>query len=295
MIKDLLSDNQEHTVQEMKAMIKERCEDEVPEGKFAGSINTLIRQGAIEKTSRGVYINGRNGAMRSCFVVSAIGADDSEERKYADKVLKYIIQPVCEATGFEPERSDRIDKSDVITQTIVDKLVNADLVIADITRHNPNAFYEIGYRDAVGKPLIYIRDKKESIPFDISGTRVFEYDLSDLDSVDIIKERLIKTIEAMNFDVEDDNSVSNRDRGDDYASLISVLYEVKDEISDLKKAVSNQNVETIQSIVKSLVPTVPQEDPNTALMKAVLPELLKNPESFKTLIEISNMKDKGRN
>ena len=42
------------------------------------------------------------------------------------------------------------------------------------------------------------------------------------------------------------------------------------------------------------MPTTPIEDPNTAIMKAVLPELLKNPNSMKALIEFSESANKNK-
>ena len=138
--------------------------------------------------------------MRKCFVVSPIGDEGSEVRKRADQVFKYIISPVCDETGFDPIRVDKLNQPDSITQTIIDYLINSELVIADITGHNPNAFYEMGYRASTGKPIIHLKGKNEGIPFDIAGIRAFDYDLNDLDSVEEIKSRLVKTIGALSFE-----------------------------------------------------------------------------------------------
>ena len=78
--------------------------------------------------------------MKTCFVVSPIGDVGSEIRINADKLFKYIISPVCKSCGFEPVRVDQINDSDSITQTIIDKLLLSELVIADISGHNPNVF-----------------------------------------------------------------------------------------------------------------------------------------------------------
>ena len=58
--------------------------------------------------------------MRKCFVVSPIGDEGSEVRKRADQVFKYIISPVCDETGFDPIRVDKLNQPDSITQTIID-------------------------------------------------------------------------------------------------------------------------------------------------------------------------------
>lgn len=46
-------------------------------------------------------------------------------------------------------------------------LMQSELVIADISTYNPNAFYELGVRHAV-KPFstIIIKEEKGAIPFD---------------------------------------------------------------------------------------------------------------------------------
>lgn len=229
--------------------------------------------------------------MKKCFVVSPIGQEGSEVRKRADQVFKYIISPVCEEAGFEAIRVDKVNQADSITQTIIDYLVNSELVIADITGHNPNAFYEMGYRASTGRPMIHLKERNENIPFDIAGIRAFDYDLSDLDSVEEIKSRLIKTIGALSFDEQsyqnEDGKTAFKENQNDISQLISILYEIQDEIFQLKGEIHNKDTETIQAIVKASVPTAPIEDPNMAIMKAILPELLKNPNSVKALMELS--------
>lgn len=281
---ELLSDNKEHSVQEMKSVLNSFSGDDYSEGQFAGSLNTLLRNGTISKSDRGVYTMKDCKVVKKCFVVSAIGDEESEIRKVSDQVYKYIIQPVCVETGFEAVRVDMLNKADTITETIIDHLINSELVIADITSNNPNAFYEMGYRSALRKPIIYLRSSEEKIPFDISSIRVFDYNLSDLDSVDKIKKRLQQTIEAMVF--EEDNITPVKDN-DINTSILPNIYELKDELNELKGLIQNQNSELLKTILSSL-PFVQQEDPNTAIMKAIMPELIKNPESLKTLIDISN-------
>ena len=240
--------------------------------------------------------------MKKCFVVTPIGNEGTEIRRRADQVFKYIISPVCEEMEFEPIRVDMVNQADSITQTILDYLNSAELVIADMTGHNPNAFYEMGYRAAVGKPMIHLKEKSEKIPFDVAGIRAFEYDLSDLDSVAEVKARLAKTIQAFDFSkINQDNEnvidaqVNNDEKSKETdVELLSVLYEIQDQISDLKNEIHNKDTETIQAIVKASVPTAPVEDAQTSLMKALIPELIRNPNSMKNLMEISEMATKKK-
>ena len=232
--------------------------------------------------------------MKTCFIVSPIGDEGSDIRKRADQLFKYIISPVCKECEFEAIRVDQINQADSITQTIIDYLKKSELVIADMTGHNPNAFYEMGFWASTGRPMIHMKEKGEKIPFDIAGIRAFDYDLTDLDLVDEVKERLKQTILAFRIDdsIESTNPVRESEINEaqnETSQLLPVLYQIQDQIYQLKAEIHSKDTETIQAIVKASQPTIPVEDPNTALMKALLPEMLKNPNSMKTLMEIGEM------
>ena len=40
------------------------------------------------------------------------------------------------------------------------------------------------------------------------------------------------------------------------------------------------------------MPSIPVEDPNMSIVKAILPELIRNPNSMKALMEFSEVKNK---
>lgn len=227
-------------------------------------------------------------------MVSPIGDEGTEIRKRADQLFKYIISPVCEECDFKAVRVDQINKADSITQTIIDYLMKSDLVIADMTGHNPNAFYEMGYRASTGKPMVHMKEKGEKIPFDIAGIRAFDYDLTDLDSVADVKERLKQTILA--FEIEEASedtgamiSEGMQEKQSESQKLLPILYQILDEVAELKTEVHNKDTETIQAIVKAGQQPAQVEDPNTAIMKALLPELIKNPRAMKGLMELGEM------
>jgi hypothetical protein len=66
-----------------------------------------------------------------------------------------------------------------------------DLVVADLTFHNPNVFYDVAVRHAIEKPIIHLIEPRLSkIPFDVSGFRTIEFDLTDPDSIENAVEQL---------------------------------------------------------------------------------------------------------
>jgi len=78
------------------------------------------------------------------------------------------------------------------------------------------------------------------------------------------------------------------------SQLLPILYEIQDQIASLRDDIHNKDTETIQAIVKASQPVIPAEDPNTALMKAILPELLKNPAAMNTLMQIGENANKPK-
>jgi hypothetical protein len=63
-----------------------------------------------------------------------------------------------------------------IQATIVNDLDSADLVIVDLTEHNPNVLFELGMRIAFNKPVCLIRAKGTPPIFDIDHMlRVYDY------------------------------------------------------------------------------------------------------------------------
>ena len=52
------------------------------------------------------------------------------------------------------------------------------MVVADMTGHNPNAFYELGFRQALELPLVPIIQVGNKLPFDVISQRTVFYNLS---------------------------------------------------------------------------------------------------------------------
>lgn len=141
--------------------------------------------------------------QKSCFVVSPIGEDGSDIRRRSDQVLKHIIKPAAQEKGYKAERADEIDKPGIITSQVIQRVVNDELIIADLTGSNPNVFYELAIRHAIRKPLIQLIQKGERIPFDIAATRTIYIDHTDLDAAALAKSEIIKQIESLEADPSD--------------------------------------------------------------------------------------------
>jgi len=141
-----------------------------------------------------------------CFVIAPIGAEKSEIRTRSDQVLKHVITPAVKECGYKAVRADKISEPGIITSQVIQHLLNDPLVIADLTGHNPNVFYELAVRHAARKPCVHIIQKGEAIPFDVSQSRTIDFDYRDLDSADHCREELIRQIHNVEKDPSDVDS-----------------------------------------------------------------------------------------
>lgn len=116
--------------------------------------------------------------LKKCFVVCPIGAAGSATRAHADWLLHEIIEHVFERhfpNTFEVVRADRIDEPGMIDAQIINHLLDDDLVIADMSELNANAFYEIGIRHMIEKPIIHMFKAGTEIPFDVKLFRAIQF------------------------------------------------------------------------------------------------------------------------
>ena len=144
-----------------------------------------------------------------CFIVTAIGESGTPTRERADIVYRYLIAPVCEELGYKPIRVDHVNAVDNINATIINYLKTAPMVIADMTDHNPNAFYELGFRQALELPLVPIIKVGGNLPFDVMTTRTVFYD-TDVAKIEESKENLKAKIQSFkNFEMPENRAERN--------------------------------------------------------------------------------------
>jgi gp11 len=144
-----------------------------------------------------------------CFIVTAIGESGTPTRERADNVYKYLIAPVCEDLGYKPVRVDHVNAVDNINATIINYLKTAPMVIADMTDHNPNAFYELGFRQALELPLVPIIRVGGNLPFDVMTTRTVFYD-TDVSKIEESKIDLKAKIQSFeNFEMPENRAERN--------------------------------------------------------------------------------------
>lgn len=134
--------------------------------------------------SRGQLTTTEHAAFdRTCFFVAPIGEEGSEQRRHSDLFLGSLVEPALEQFGLSVVRADTIEKPGTITKQVIEYLVKSRLVIADLSFHNPNVFYELAIRHATRQPVVQITRAADPIPFDINQVRTVQIDTSDIYSI----------------------------------------------------------------------------------------------------------------
>jgi len=93
------------------------------------------------------------GAERIAFVVLRIGASD------VDRLFFEAIAPATHECGLEAKRVDLTEGRETITERILQLIDGSNLVIADLTYERPNCYFEAGYTQGKGIPIIYTARK----------------------------------------------------------------------------------------------------------------------------------------
>jgi len=129
---------------------------------------------------------------KTCFIICPIGDVGSEIRNSADLLFDFILDPVLgeDGMGLQLERADKLAEPGIITNQIIERLLQADLVVADLSMSNPNVFYELAIRHVTTKPCIHMIRRDDRLPFDNASARAIDFDLSDLRSVKSAKSEL---------------------------------------------------------------------------------------------------------
>jgi hypothetical protein len=119
------------------------------------------------------------GSRPVCFIIMPFTErHDDHDVGFFTEVLQQLFNPALEAAGFEP-RTALQQGSDVIQATIVNALLDADMVLADLTEHNPNVLFELGMRMHLDKPVALVRAKGTGPIFDVDNMlRVVDYNPS---------------------------------------------------------------------------------------------------------------------
>ena len=133
-----------------------------------------------ETEATGTRVVGRpqkDTGLKAFVIMPFIEHGERRSLGFFKEVLNHLIEPAATGAGFVVETANK-PGSDIIQSTIINELLDADLVVADLTDHNPNVMFELGLRLAdKKKPVAIIKSNDTGRLFDVDNMmRVYEYD-----------------------------------------------------------------------------------------------------------------------
>jgi len=142
---------------------------------------SVVLNRPIEGTGTGVYAWGDAEIQFTDTTVHGVAPRIFVIMPFAEpfnSLYHDVIFPVAARLGFEIIRVDEIPGPGVILDDIQMQIEEAHAVVAEVSTHNPNVFYELGYAHALRKPAVLLvrRDESGKMPFDVRGYRAIFYD-----------------------------------------------------------------------------------------------------------------------
>src|SRR5262245_2373951 len=147
--------------------------------------------------------------LRRAFIVRPFGTRGGIDFDAVDRLL---IQPALAKSEVEGATTGAILQAGNIREDMFQQLLVTDLVVADVSIHNANVFYELGIRHALQpRRTVLIRARQDKpraergpedeFPFDLKTERYIEYDPKDPGKAsDTLTEALRQTFDADRVD-----------------------------------------------------------------------------------------------
>jgi hypothetical protein len=127
----------------------------------------------------------------NAFIVRPFGTKNGID---FDRVEADLIRPALKALDIPGGTTGLLAYAGNIRTDMFEQLLLADIVVADISIHNANVFYELGVRHGLrDKRTVLIRARADEVPFDLRTDRYLEY---DRDNPAAARDQLIQALRA---------------------------------------------------------------------------------------------------
>ncbi|MDF0480254.1 hypothetical protein OL233_08155 [Vagococcus sp. PNs007] len=191
---------------------------------------------------------------KKCFFITPIGSEDSNDYRKLTALVENVLNRVLEKFDYEIIIAHTINSIGSIGDQVFYNILNADLIISNITGLNPNVMYETAVAHSFGKPTIMISEKSTKLPFDLIGDRTIFFDDSIEGTGKLIFE-LENKIKLINSDENSDidnpivrvlgKKAVEEDlvgRTDDSSRMIKLLMDIEQKLDKQSHLIVNKNM-----------------------------------------------------
>jgi hypothetical protein len=132
-------------------------------------VTSATAEERVKRVSKGVSVHSTD----TCFVVMP----------FAEPLGAYyasVYEPAIKKAGLTAVRADAdIYGTGKIIDQIWSGINSVKVLVAELTKRNPNVLYELGLAHALKKPVVLVSSNEEDVPFDVKHVRVIYYDVTD--------------------------------------------------------------------------------------------------------------------
>jgi hypothetical protein len=131
--------------------------------------------------------------MGTCFVIQPFDGGPFDKR-YED-----IFVPAIGAAELEPYRVDRDPRVSIPIEEIEAGIRASDACLADITKDNPNVWYELGYAIASQKEVVLVcsKERASKFPFDVQHRTIIHYSTDSPRDFEELKGKITSRLKAV--------------------------------------------------------------------------------------------------
>lgn len=195
---------------------------------------------------------------KTCFVVAPIGSEGTDIRRSTEGLLRAVLKPVLDKFNYDVVIAHEISTLGSITDQVVNNLLEAELVVADLTGLNPNVMYELAIRHCAALPVIVVANKNTKLPFDVVVERTIFYSDDMHGGVDLARELEKIIIKIQENETVADNPVSRAKRAESVREKLMSKADVGDvgkylleKIDKLEYLVNGISVNNEKQILKN--------------------------------------------
>lgn len=151
-------------------------------GYFIPDVNGPVHAQDISLTLSGwdMYESERQGRVSGTYGFLALKFGD----EFLDPLVRDHIKPAIKSIGYEAVDLRDVSRAGVIDNLLRIQIRDAAFVIVDLTHDNAGAYWEAGYAEGLGKPVLYICQKEKfdshKTHFDTNHCTTVMWDLNDI-------------------------------------------------------------------------------------------------------------------
>jgi hypothetical protein len=134
--------------------------------------------------------------------------EGTDIRRSTEGLLRAVLKPVLGKFDFDVVIAHEISTLGSITEQVVNHLLEADLVVADLSGLNPNVMYELAIRHCAALPVVVIANRNTKLPFDVVVERTIFYSDDMHGGVELARELEKVIIKIQENNLAADNPVT---------------------------------------------------------------------------------------